>query len=300
MARNGAVGRDRDHVELVDVPEFSRFGVGRTGHTRKLVIHSEVVLKGDGGESLCGSFDLDAFLGFDCLMEAVGIAASFHDTSGLLIDDLDLVVIDHVFHILFEKCVGFQQLSDGVDAFGLDGIVLHECVFFCSAFGRIGDCLSLGEFGCNVGEHEESGVGLSTGQGIDTFVGKFDASVLLVDYEVERLRGLRHLAGVVLQIICFGLEEDVFHTFLAEEADERGILGKALESAEKQQGTFLAGVLVVAREFGLGVGENLVHKLALCLNHFFNIRFVFVEELVVAFGNRTGYNKRCTGVVDKH
>ena len=102
IADHRTIGRDLDDIELVDIIELARFGHGRTGHTGEFAIHTEVILQCDGGVGLSGSLHLNTLLGLDSLMEAIGIAAPLHDTSGLLIDDLDLIIIDHIFDILVE------------------------------------------------------------------------------------------------------------------------------------------------------------------------------------------------------
>ena len=65
------VGRDDDNVHVVDVAELVFLGLGCTGHTGELVVHPEVVLERDGGESLGLRPYLDAFLGFDGLVQTV-------------------------------------------------------------------------------------------------------------------------------------------------------------------------------------------------------------------------------------
>ena len=69
-------------------------------------------------------------------MEPVGVAATLHDTSGLLVYNLDLIVVDHIFHILFKQGVCLQQLVDSVHTLRLDGIVLHEVVLALLTIGR--------------------------------------------------------------------------------------------------------------------------------------------------------------------
>ena len=90
------VGNHRD-FQLVDLLELRRFGFRRTGHAGQLLVHAEVVLEGDGGERLILALDLDAFLGFDRLVQTVAPAAARHQAAGELVDDDDLAVLDHVF-----------------------------------------------------------------------------------------------------------------------------------------------------------------------------------------------------------
>ena len=49
---NRDISRNRHDVQLVDFPEFTRFGFSRTCHTRQLVVHTEVVLQGDSSVGL--------------------------------------------------------------------------------------------------------------------------------------------------------------------------------------------------------------------------------------------------------
>ena len=51
-AGDGDVGGDFHDVQTVNAAEFLFLGLGSTGHAGKLLIHSEIVLKGDGSESL--------------------------------------------------------------------------------------------------------------------------------------------------------------------------------------------------------------------------------------------------------
>ena len=46
------IGRNNYYVHVVDVTEFLFLGLGSTGHARKLVIHSEIVLKCNCSKSL--------------------------------------------------------------------------------------------------------------------------------------------------------------------------------------------------------------------------------------------------------
>ena len=107
-ARYRLVGRDGHHIELIDVPELTCFRFGRTGHAGKLMVHAEVVLEGDCGEGLGSGLDFHVLLGLDGLVETVTVAATFHDTACLLVDNLDFAFVNHIFHIFLEEGVGFQ------------------------------------------------------------------------------------------------------------------------------------------------------------------------------------------------
>ncbi len=48
--------------------KFGRLGIGGTCHAGQLVVHTEIVLKGDGSQGLVLAFDLDPFFGLHRLM----------------------------------------------------------------------------------------------------------------------------------------------------------------------------------------------------------------------------------------
>ena len=108
------VGWNDDDVEVVDLGEFFRFGVGGAGHAGQLLVLAEVVLEGDGRERLVLALDLDPFLGLDGLVQAIAPAAARHQTAGELVDDDDFAVFDHVVDVELEEGVGAQRLVDVV------------------------------------------------------------------------------------------------------------------------------------------------------------------------------------------
>ncbi len=117
------VGRDRDHVHLVDVVEFGRLGRRRAGHPRQLRIHAEVVLEGDRGERLVLGLDLDALLGLDRLVKTLGPAPAVHHPARERVDDDDLVVLHDVIDVALVGDVRAQRLVQVVDDLGVLVIV---------------------------------------------------------------------------------------------------------------------------------------------------------------------------------
>ena len=93
---------------------------------------------------------------FDCLMKSVRITASWHDTSGKLINDQDLVILNYVVLILVHQVVCTECEDDIV----LDLQVLRIC-----------QVLDIEEF-LNL---------------LDTLLGKVDDLVLLIDNEITGL-----------------------------------------------------------------------------------------------------------------
>ena len=116
ITEHRTVGRNLYHVELVDIPELSSLSTCSTGHTSELVIHTEVVLQGNGSIGLSSILHLYMLLSLDSLVETIAPTASFHDTSSLLIDNLHLSVHYDVLVITIEHRVCLEQLLDGMYA----------------------------------------------------------------------------------------------------------------------------------------------------------------------------------------
>ena len=112
VARDVAVCRDDDDVESVDVAELALLGLRRTGHARQLLVQPEIVLEGDRRERLVLAAHVEAFLGLDRLMDAVGVAAAVHQAAGELVDDDDLAVLDDVLLVVVEQV---PRLERGVE-----------------------------------------------------------------------------------------------------------------------------------------------------------------------------------------
>ena len=115
FAGDWLVSRDDQHAQLVDVEKFRRFRFGGAGHAGQLVIEPEIILNGNGGVGLRLPLDLDAFLGFDGLVQAIAPAASGHQASGVLIDDDHLVLLNDVLHVLQIEAIGLEKLRDAMD-----------------------------------------------------------------------------------------------------------------------------------------------------------------------------------------
>ena len=72
------------------------------------MVHAEVVLQSDGSKGLRSSLDLDVLLSLNSLVQAVRPAATFHDTTCLLVDNLYLAINDHILVVLVEHAVGLE------------------------------------------------------------------------------------------------------------------------------------------------------------------------------------------------
>ena len=119
-----AVGRDRDHADLVDLVELAGLGLRRAGHAGELVVEPEVVLEGDRGKSLVLLLDLHAFLGLDGLVHALVVAAAVQDATGELVDDQDLAVVaDDVVLVALVELLGLDRVVEVADERGVDRLV---------------------------------------------------------------------------------------------------------------------------------------------------------------------------------
>ena len=164
-ALHGLVGGDDLDGQLVDLAELGILGKCRAGHAGELVIQTEVVLQGDGGECLVLLAYEHALFGLDGLVQALRIAAAFHNAAGELVDDLDLAVGDHVLLIAVEHVLGLQRLLQVVDQLageiGIDVIDTQAALDFPKAalgggngvLGLVHDVVARGLHVLGGGEH---------------------------------------------------------------------------------------------------------------------------------------------------
>ncbi len=122
-ASDGHVGRDLDHVQVVDLDELLLLGLRGTGHAAKLLVEAEVVLQGDRRERDVLLADRNALFRLDRLVQALAPAAAFHDATGELVDDLDLAVLDDVVDVLLVERLRLQRLREVVDELDVARVV---------------------------------------------------------------------------------------------------------------------------------------------------------------------------------
>ena len=113
------IGGDLDNIQAVDGLKLLRLGDGGAGHAGELVIETEVVLEGDGGQGFVLLLDIHMLLGLDGLVEALGIAAAQHQAAGELIHDDDFPVLDNIVNVPLHDAVGLQGLIDMVGEGGI-------------------------------------------------------------------------------------------------------------------------------------------------------------------------------------
>ena len=111
------VGGNNHYLKAINFVELHSLGFCSTGHSRKLVVHTEEVLEGDGGQGSVALGDFNVFLGFDGLMETVTITATFQNTTSKLIYNLNLPVPHHIVYVGLVQGMGTNCLGKVVDIF---------------------------------------------------------------------------------------------------------------------------------------------------------------------------------------
>ena len=109
LAHHRHVRRDDHRLEVIDLLELERLGVGGAGHAGELAVHAEIVLERDRRERLVLALDRHAFLRLDRLVQAVGPAAARHQPAGELVDDDDLAVLHDVMLVALEERMRAQR-----------------------------------------------------------------------------------------------------------------------------------------------------------------------------------------------
>ena len=151
------VGRDRDHVQLVDLVELSSLGERRAGHAGQLLEHAEVVLERDRREGLGLLLRLEALLDLDRLVQAVRPAPAVHLPAGEVIDDDDLHalgpaalvldLLDHVLLVVLVDLVGADRVLEVVrpvlEARGVEAVDLEQLLGADDTLLREGGALLL-------------------------------------------------------------------------------------------------------------------------------------------------------------
>ena len=116
------VGRNGDHFQLVDLPEFAGLGHGRAGHAADFFVELEEILQRDRGQRLRLFLDPHPFLRLDGLVQPVAPLAAGHLAAGEFIDDDHLaVVLDHVVHVALVEMMGLERVVDQVRPFHVAG-----------------------------------------------------------------------------------------------------------------------------------------------------------------------------------
>ena len=115
--------RNTDDVQFVYLLELFRFRVCRAGHSRKFIVHAEVILERDGGKSLAFRLNFHPFFGLNGLMQPIGPTTTVHHASRKVIDDDNLAILYDIILIQFVKRMRLKRLVDMMQIFYVFGIV---------------------------------------------------------------------------------------------------------------------------------------------------------------------------------
>ena len=103
------IGRYNDNRQVINLLELLLLSLSRTGHASQLIVHTEVVLEGDGSQGLAFAFNLYALLSLDSLMQTFGEAAAKHQTAGELIDDDNLTILNNIIAVTMHQSLRLQS-----------------------------------------------------------------------------------------------------------------------------------------------------------------------------------------------
>ena len=115
--------RNNQHIEFVDLFEFSRLGISGTCHPSQLFIHAEIILDCNSRQGLVLLANVHALFRFNRLMEPVRPAASRHEPSGEFIHDDNFPLFDDVIDVALEGAVGLEGLIDVVEGVDMSWVI---------------------------------------------------------------------------------------------------------------------------------------------------------------------------------
>ncbi|RSJ31803.1 hypothetical protein D8895_10285 [Streptococcus sp. BCA20] len=94
------VGRNRNHSNVISFAEFFFFCLGRSRHPRQFLIHTEQILVSDRSRGLRFILNWYTFFSFNCLVESIRIAATFHCPTCKLVNNQNfLFFTNHIVNV---------------------------------------------------------------------------------------------------------------------------------------------------------------------------------------------------------
>ena len=161
-------------------------------------------------------------------MQTVRIAASFHDTPGLLIHDLHFIIEYYIFYILLEQGIGFQQLIDSMYPFGFHRIILDQFILLRQFFFIILRVpFDLCNLRADIREDKEFRIFTCSSNGIMSLIGQVDRIQFFIDHKIQRIGNLRHSPVIFLHVFVFRLDQDRFIAFFTQKLDQRFVFGQS-------------------------------------------------------------------------
>ena len=103
-----AIRWNRYNLQTVCIHQLGGLCLRRAGHTRQFVVHAEVVLQSDGGESLILLTNLHALFGLHCLVQTFAPTPSLKDAASEFIHNLYIATLDDVVLVTLVELLGFQ------------------------------------------------------------------------------------------------------------------------------------------------------------------------------------------------
>ena len=115
--------RDADNIEFINFLEFLGFGIRCTRHTRKFLIHAEIILEGNRGQSLAFGLNFHALFGLNRLMQTIRPAAAMHHTPRKVINNDNFAVLNDIVLIEFIKRMSLQSLVHVMQIFDIFRVI---------------------------------------------------------------------------------------------------------------------------------------------------------------------------------
>ena len=95
----------------------------RSRHTRELVVHAEIVLQCDCRQRLVFFFDLDAFFGFNSLVNTFAPTSTFKNATRKFVNDFYFATLNDVVLVAAVQLFGFQRHLQLMDKVSLNFVV---------------------------------------------------------------------------------------------------------------------------------------------------------------------------------
>ena len=114
------VCRNLNNVKSIDGLELVLLGKRRTGHTRQLSVHTEIILEGNGSNSTALALNVNAFLGLNSLVQTVVVSSAGHKSACKCINNKNVSVFYYIVHLVFHNAVCLD---------GNVNVVVNACVF---------------------------------------------------------------------------------------------------------------------------------------------------------------------------
>ena len=173
-------------------------------------------------------------------------------------------------------------------ALTLDGIVIHQLIFFLYAFLISHHLIfQFGQLRCYIWEHEEIIIIDNRRHKLVSLIGHVHALMLLVNYEEQWVSCFRHTSVVVFHIIFFNLKHTGLDTLFTQILNKRFVFRQSLVCTEQRQESFLNIFFIIAINKFLSISKVLTYEFALCFNQLFYYRAILLKHLYITLWYRS-------------